>query len=176
MIIFFILFSFCLSQTIYTDYLVVSGDTIDVFSYQIPENYNPNNPHPLLVAFHQWGGNENSNYSTEFDEESNNRNWIMLSPYGGSSNNYNHQGAQDMVQGEIEWMMNHFNFDSQTIQLGDWVTFKSSPDIWKIMSMFREKNQLYCLATCGPETIFLISIKYLAFLTQQLILVCARPT
>ena len=32
-----------------------------------------------------------------------------------------------------------FNFDTQTIQLGDWVTFKSSPDIWKIMSMFREE-------------------------------------
>ena len=117
MIIFFILFSFCFSQTIYTDYLVVSGDTIDVFSYQIPENYNPDNLHPLLVTFHQWGGNENSNYSTEFDEESNNRNWIMLSPYGGSSNNYNHQGAQDMVQGEIEWMMNHFNINSQKIYI-----------------------------------------------------------
>jgi len=33
----------------------------------------------------------------------------------------------------------NFNFDTQTIQLGDWVTFKSSPDIWKIMSMFREE-------------------------------------
>ena len=70
---FLIIFSFCYTQTIYTDYLIAFGDTIDVFSYQIPENYNLDNQHHLLVTFHQWGGNENSNYSTEFDEESNNR-------------------------------------------------------------------------------------------------------
>ena len=97
--LYFIAITIGLSQEIYTDYLIESGDTIDVFSYQIPETYNINNAHPLLVAFHQWGGNENSNYSTEFDEEANNRGWIMLSPYGGSSNNYNHQGAQAMVEG-----------------------------------------------------------------------------
>ena len=56
MIIFFILLSFSFSQTIYTDYLVVSGDTIDVFSYQIPELYNESISHPLLLTFHQWGG------------------------------------------------------------------------------------------------------------------------
>ena len=117
MIFYFILFSLCYSQNIYTEYLISSGDTIDIFSYQIPENYNPNNEHPLLVAFHQWGGNENSNYYTNFDEEANNRNWIMLSPYGGSANNYNHQGAQDMVQGAIEWIIDHFNIDSNRIYM-----------------------------------------------------------
>ena len=116
-ILYSILLNFCFTQDIYTDYLVVSGDTIDIFSYQIPENYNSNNGHPLLVTFHQWGGNENSNYSTEFDEEANNRNWVMLSPYGGSANNYNHQGSQNMVQGEIEWMMDHFNIDSKRIYM-----------------------------------------------------------
>ena len=116
-IFYLILFSLSYSLNIYTEYLIVLGDTIDVFSYQIPDNYNPNNQHPLLVAFHQWGGNENSNYSTEFDEEANNRNWIMLSPYGGSANNYNHQGAQDMVQGEIEWIINHFNINPNKIYM-----------------------------------------------------------
>ena len=86
----FLLVRVLCSQEIFTDYLIENSDTIDVFSYQIPENYNPDNQHPLLIAFHQWGGNENSNYSTEFDEEANNRNWIMLSPYGGSANNYKH--------------------------------------------------------------------------------------
>ena len=28
------------SQEIYTNYLVENNDTLDVFSYQIPENYN----------------------------------------------------------------------------------------------------------------------------------------
>ncbi len=116
-IFYFILLAFSFNQNIYTDYLIISGDTIDVFSYQIPENYSPNNQHPLLVTFHQWGGNENSNYYTEFDEEANNRNWIMLSPYGGSSNNYNHQGAQNLVQGEIEWMMEHFNINPNRIYM-----------------------------------------------------------
>ena len=116
-IFYFILLAFCFNQNIYTDYLIISGDTIDVFSYQIPENYNSDNQHPLLVTFHQWGGNENSNYYTEFDEEANNRNWIMLSPYGGSPNNYNHQGAQNMVQGEIEWMMEYFNINPNRIYM-----------------------------------------------------------
>ncbi len=104
-------------QDIFTEYLIIGEDTIDVFSYQIPQGYNVNNSHPLLVAFHQWGGNENSNYYTQFDEEANNRNWIMLSPYGGSSNNYNHQGAQEMVKNEIEWMMENFNIDSNRIYM-----------------------------------------------------------
>ena len=114
---YFILFAFCFTQDIYTDYLVLENDTIDVFSYQIPENYDSEIQHPLLVTFHQWGGNENSNYYTGFDEEANNRNWIMLSPYGGSSNNYNHQQAQNMFKEEIKWMMQNFNIDSKRIYM-----------------------------------------------------------
>ena len=114
---FFILFSFLYTQNIYTEYLVSENDTLDIFSYQIPENYNPNISHPLLVTFHQWGGNQNSNYSTEFDEEANNRNWIMLSPYGGSANNYNHQGAQFMVEQEILWIQNNFNINTEQIYM-----------------------------------------------------------
>ena len=119
MIITFILFLFntSFSQEIFTNYLVENQDTIDVFSYQIPELYDTNVSHPLLLTFHQWGGNQNSNYSTEFDEEANERNWIMLSPYGGSSNNYNHQGMQDMVEKEILWMMENFNIDKNRIYM-----------------------------------------------------------
>ncbi len=106
-----------LSQGIFTGYLIEDQDTIDVFSYQIPESYNEESLHPLLVAFHQWGGNENSNYSTQFDEEANNRNWIMLSPFGGSSNNYNHQGMQAMVENEIIWVLDNFNIDKNRIYM-----------------------------------------------------------
>ena len=115
--IIFLFFTISNTQEIFTEYLIEGTDTIDVFSYQIPENYSTNNEHPLLLTFHQWGGNQNSNYSTLFDEEANNRNWIMLSPYGGSANNYNHQGAQAMVQGEILWMMDHYNIDSKRIYI-----------------------------------------------------------
>ena len=115
----FILFILNISftQEIFTEYLTEGQDTIDVFSYQIPEFYDENDPHPLIVTFHQWGGNENSNYYTQFDEEANNRNWIFLSPYGGSSNNYNHQGMQAMVESEIIWMMENFNINKNKIYM-----------------------------------------------------------
>ena len=114
---FLFLISLSFNQEVFTEYLILEHDTIDVFSYQIPQNYDSNNQHPLVVTFHQWGGNQNSNYYTEFDEEANARNWIMLSPYGGSSNNYNHQGAQAMVENEILWMIEHYNINEQKIYM-----------------------------------------------------------
>ncbi len=104
-------------QEIFTDYVVENGDTLDVFTYQIPENYSGIAEVPLLVAFHQWGGTQNSNYSTQFDEECNVRGWIMMAPFGGSANNYNHQGAQYYTQQAILWMINHFNIDEDRIYL-----------------------------------------------------------
>ena len=109
--------SFGWSQDIYTEYLVESGDSLDVFSYQIPENYNDINTHPLLVIFHQWGGDQNSPYYTQFDEEANTRNWLYLSPFGGSSNNYNHQDAQYFVMQEIIWLSEQYNIDSNRIYM-----------------------------------------------------------
>ena len=56
---FLFLISLSFNQEIFTEYLILENDTIDVFSYQIPQNYNSNNQHPLVVTFHQWGGNQN---------------------------------------------------------------------------------------------------------------------
>ena len=106
-----------LAQEIFTEYLVEDHDTIDVFSYQLPELYNDLISHPLIIVFHQWGGNEGSTYNTQFDEEANSRGWIFMSPYGGSSNNYNHQGAQQMVKDEILWLMDNYNIDSDRIYM-----------------------------------------------------------
>jgi pimeloyl-ACP methyl ester carboxylesterase len=105
------------SQEAVTEYLVQGQDTIDVFSYQIPQGYSEQEEHPLLIVFHQWGGNENSTYYTTFDEEADSRNWIFMSPHGGSSNNYNHQGSQDMVRSEILWLIEHFNIDQNRIYM-----------------------------------------------------------
>ena len=112
-----ILFTAITTQEIYTEYLIIDLDTIDTFSYQIPSDYDNNMSHPLLLTFHQWGGNENSNYYTQFDEEANNRNWILLSPYGGAPNNYNHQGMQSMVEQEILWMIENYNINTQKIYM-----------------------------------------------------------
>ncbi len=109
--------SLLVCQDIYSDYLIENGDTLDVFSYQIPSGYSENSPVPLLVAFHHWGGNEMSNYSTNFDEEANERGWIFLSPFGGSPNNYAHQGAQYFFKQEIIWMEQNYSVDTDRIYL-----------------------------------------------------------
>jgi len=105
------------SQNIYTDYIIENGDTLDVFSYQIPSNYSDIQNHPLLIAFHQWGGNQNSPYYTNFDEEAELRNWIFLSPFGGASNNYNHQEAQSYVEKAIIYLIDNFSIDKNRIYM-----------------------------------------------------------
>ena len=93
------------------------GNEVDVFAYQIPENYNPDITHPLLVAFHQWGGNQMSPFSTQFDDEANARNWLFMSPYGGSSNHYNHQDTQKWVRQGIKWLEENYNIDNHRIYM-----------------------------------------------------------
>ena len=115
----FILFisNFIYTQIIYEQSLYENGETLDIFAYQIPEDFNPNSTYPLLVAFHQWGGDHMSPFYTDFDEESNLRGWIFMSPFGGASNNYNHQGAQYMVKKALEWMIENYNIDTNRIYM-----------------------------------------------------------
>ena len=115
--ILFINLSSVLSQIIYEQTIYEDGQELDVFAYQLPENFNPDLTYPLLVAFHQWGGNHMSPFSTNFDEEANDRNWIFLCPFGGSSNNYNHQGAQYMVKKTLEWMIDNHNINENKIYM-----------------------------------------------------------
>tara|TARA_B100001029_G_C15059547_1_gene457204 strand:- start:497 stop:1888 length:1392 start_codon:yes stop_codon:yes gene_type:complete len=110
-----IILSFISSQQLITEFLVIEGDTLDNFVYQIPENMD--SPAPLLVVFHQWGGSAMSTVGTEFDEQSYSRGWYFLSPWGGSSNNYNHQQAQYFWEQEILWMMDRYNIDSKRIYM-----------------------------------------------------------
>ncbi len=105
------------AQTVYEQILYENGEQLDVFAYQLPENFNLETTYPLLIGFHQWGGNHMSTFSTTFDEEANFRNWIFMSPFGGSSNNYNHQEAQYMVKEAIEWMIDNYNIDENRIYM-----------------------------------------------------------
>ena len=107
----------CISQNIFTEYIVNDGDTLDIFSYQVPSLYSDDREHPLLVAFHQWGGNQNTPYNTTFDEEAEMRNWVFLSPHGGSSNNYNHQEAQDYTKQAIIWLSENYSIDQSRIYM-----------------------------------------------------------
>ena len=58
------LISISTAQDIFTGYVVENHDTLDIFSYQIPSLYSDDSEHPLLVAFHQWGGNQDTPYHT----------------------------------------------------------------------------------------------------------------
>ena len=104
-------------QTIYEQILYEDDEQLDIFAYQIPESFDLESTYPLLIGFHQWGGNQMSTFSTTFDEEANQRGWIFLSPFGGSSNNYNHQGAQYMVKEAIKWMIVNYNIDENRIYM-----------------------------------------------------------
>ena len=103
--------SMLFAQDVYLGYVIEEQDTLDIFSYQIPSNYSNSQQHPLLVAFHQWGGNQNTPYNTQFDEEAEERGWIFLSPFGGSPNNYNHQGAQYYTEKAILWLLENYSID-----------------------------------------------------------------
>jgi pimeloyl-ACP methyl ester carboxylesterase len=117
-IVFILLLQWLPSQIIEEHAIVdENGNQLDVFAYQLPENYNANFEHPLLVAFHQWGGNHLSTFSTQFDDEAYSRGWIFMSPYGGSSNNYNHQDAQEWVKLGIQWLMENYNVDYRRIYM-----------------------------------------------------------
>ena len=117
--ILFILFvsNIIYAQTVYEQILYENGQELDVFAYQLPESFNSDSTYPLLVAFHQWGGDHMSPFYTDFDEECNNREWIFMSPFGGASNNYNHQGAQYMFKKAIEWMVDNYNIDINRIYM-----------------------------------------------------------
>ncbi|MAJ45301.1 MAG: hypothetical protein CMF96_11245 [Candidatus Marinimicrobia bacterium] len=110
-----IIFSLILSQEFITEYLVINEDTLDNFVYQLPLSLD--SPAPLIVVFHQWGGSAISTIGTEFDNQAFARGWYFLSPWGGSSNNYNHQQAQYLWEQEILWMMERFNIDSKRIYM-----------------------------------------------------------
>lgn len=116
-IIALIILSFGLSQEIIEDFLVINGDTLDNFVYQLPDHPSSDTPAPLLVVFHQWGGSAMSTTGTEFDEEAYNRGWYFLSPWGGSANNYNHQQAQYLWEQEISWMMERHYIDPNRIYM-----------------------------------------------------------
>ena len=112
-----IMLSLMFTQNVYTEHVIEDQDTLDIFSYQIPSNYSNQEECPLLVAFHQWGGNQNSPYNTQFDEEAEERGWIFLSPFGGSSNNYNHQEAQDYTEKAILWLSENYSIDLNRIYM-----------------------------------------------------------
>jgi len=65
------------------DYTLAQGDVVRNFRIRLPANYGSENSHPLIVAFHGWGGDEgefleNATVQTESDQ----RGYILVAPLG----------------------------------------------------------------------------------------------
>lgn len=94
------------------------GDTTETFWLQIPENYQPDVPCPLLIGWHQWGGNHlEFKYQTDFDSIANARGWIAASHYGTSSTHWNNHATQSHVVDMIHWIEDTMSVDSSRIYM-----------------------------------------------------------
>ena len=102
------------AQTMYVDSLFSANDSLlDKYQYQIPEGYNPDVPAPLLVGWHQWGGDHTQFFYTPFAAEANERGWIALGTWGGHSTNWTNQDSQEWMQRIIETLTEQWNIDWQ---------------------------------------------------------------
>jgi len=106
------------AQIMYYDSLYAANDSLlDIFQYQVPDGYNPDLPAPLLVGWHQWGGDEAQFFGTPFAEEANSRGWIALGAWGGHSMNWTNQDTQEWMQRIIEVLTEQWNIDWQRIYM-----------------------------------------------------------
>lgn len=94
------------------------GDTTETFWLQIPRGYQPETPCPLLVGWHQWGGNRfEMRAATSFDSVANARGWIAVSHEGVSPTHWNNQATQSHVVDVIRWIEAHYSVDPARIYM-----------------------------------------------------------
>jgi len=94
------------------------GDTTETFWLQIPENYNPANPCPLLIGWHQWGGDYlEFRDATRFDALSNRAGWIAASHFGTGLYHWNNQATQSHVVDMIDWIAENYSVDADRIYM-----------------------------------------------------------
>ena len=91
----------------------------EIVVYQLPDLYDPvGTPHPLVVAYHGYGGSawQPSNQST-LDEECNNRNWLYLSVTGLDDQLFGSPISQQNTEAGIQWMIDNYNVDVDRIYM-----------------------------------------------------------
>ena len=94
------------------------GDTTETFWLQIPQDYQPGVPCPLLIGWHQWGGNHlEFKYQTDFDSIANVRGWIAASHFGTSATHWNNHPTQSHVVDVINWISQRLSVDSSRIYM-----------------------------------------------------------
>ncbi len=84
----------------------------ETFWLQIPAGYTPGTPRPLLIGWHQWGGNHDEmQLASDFDAEANARGWIAASHDGPSPTHWNNQATQSHVVDVIRWIEERYSVD-----------------------------------------------------------------
>jgi pimeloyl-ACP methyl ester carboxylesterase len=89
----------------------------EFFHYQIPDSYSPSGPgHPLVVAFHGFGGSSLTpgNQST-LDEECNARGWLFVAPTGIDDKLFGAPISQQNSEAAVQWMLDNYNVDEDRI-------------------------------------------------------------
>ena len=103
-------------QTMYVDTLFSANDSLlDIYQYQIPPQYDPGTPAPLIIGWHQYGGSYNEFMYTGFAAEASLRGWIALGAWGGHGTNWTNQDAQEWMQRIIEVLEMEWSIDHQRI-------------------------------------------------------------
>ncbi|MCK4303882.1 MAG: hypothetical protein KAY24_06560 [Candidatus Eisenbacteria sp.] len=94
------------------------GDTTETFWLQIPQAYDPGNACPLLLGWHQWGGNHwEMKNATEFDSIANARVWIAASHHGTSTTHWTNHATQSHVVDVIRWIQENYSIDEDRIYM-----------------------------------------------------------
>jgi len=94
------------------------ADTTETFWLQIPAGYQPARPCPLLLGWHQLGGNHlEMRNATTFDSIANARGWIAASHSGPTPTHWNNQTAQSHVVDVIRWITERYAVDADRIYM-----------------------------------------------------------
>ncbi|MBU0518277.1 hypothetical protein KJ564_04990 [bacterium] len=94
------------------------GDTTETFWLQIPADYNPASPCPLLVGWHQWGGDHlEFRDATNFDAIADQAGWIAASHFGAGYFHWNNHATQSHVVDMIAWIAENYSIDADRIYM-----------------------------------------------------------
>ncbi|MDM7914167.1 MAG: prolyl oligopeptidase family serine peptidase, partial [Candidatus Eisenbacteria bacterium] len=94
------------------------GDTTETFWLQIPSGYDPATPRPLLLGWHQLGGDhEEMALATVFDSIADARGWIAASHQGPTPTHWNNQAAQSHVVDVLRWIAERYAVDGDRIYM-----------------------------------------------------------
>jgi poly(3-hydroxybutyrate) depolymerase len=121
LVLFLLLIGFCAAHA-QSEYEITIettlGDTTETFWLQIPAAYDPSNPCPLLIGWHQWGGNHwELKQATDFDEIANERGWIAACHHGISTTHWNNHSTQSHVVDVIAWIQENYCIDESRIYM-----------------------------------------------------------